>query len=249
MTDPNLSDPSQPLYLQVEDTLKEMIEGLVYSPGDQIPAERELSEQLKVSRMTVRRAIENLIHRGLLERRSTNGTFVTRPQVIRQVGKDSASGLTHMLHDEGITPGSRLLSFQGLEANHKVAEKLNLRTGAPVIMIRRARNANGIPFCVETSYLPAVYLPGLSAEDLSNNASLYGILRTRYGINMVKYDEMLKVSYATSEEAELLSIEPGKAVLLLSCVVSDQNDRQMEYLVSVNHPERVAFHSMSSMSY
>lgn len=89
-----------------------MIEGLVYSPGERIPSERELAEQLGVSRMTVRRAIENLIQRGLLERRSTSGTFVRQPQVYRRVGEDVAMGLTQMLREEGAVAGSKLLGFE-----------------------------------------------------------------------------------------------------------------------------------------
>jgi GntR family transcriptional regulator len=247
MTDQRVTILNQPLYLQVEATLKEMIEGVVYSPGDQIPSERELSEQLGVSRMTVRRAIENLIRRGLLERRSTNGTYVRQPQVLRRVGKDFAMGLTQLLIQEGVTPGSRLISFQVTLAPLKIAEKLGLRVGAPVIVLRRVRLANDTPFCVETSYLPADLLPGLQAEDFVHNASLYDILRQRYNVMMVKNDETLKLSFATPDEADLLELKPGSPVLLLRCVVMDQNDRRMEYLVSVNHPERVIFHSMTSL--
>lgn len=247
MLNHRLAAQPQPLYLQVEATLKEMIEGVVYSPGDQIPSERELSEQLGVSRMTVRRAVENLIRRGLLERRSTNGTFVRQPQVLRRVGKDFAMGLTQLLIQEGVTPGSRLISFQEIRAPLKIAEKLGLRLGSPVFMLRRVRSANDSPFCVETSYLPAEFLPGLSAEDFANNASLYDLLRRRYNVTMVKNDETLKLSFATPEEAGLLDLKTGAPVLLLRCVVMDQDDRQMEYLVSVNHPERVVFHSMTSL--
>jgi GntR family transcriptional regulator len=243
----SMSPAAQPLYAQVEQTLKEMIEGTTYSPGEQIPSERELSEQLGVSRMTVRRAIENLIQRGLLERRSTNGTYVRQPQVLRRVGKDFAAGLTQLLKDEGVKPGSRLISFQIMRAPLKIAEKLALRVGAPVIVLKRVRSANDVPFCIETSFLPAELLPGLTAEDFANNGSLYEILRTRYNVQMVKNDETLKLSFATQEEAELLELRPDEPVLLLRCVVMDQDDRRMEYLVSVNHPDRVVFHSMSSL--
>jgi GntR family transcriptional regulator len=247
MTNQRLLAVSQPLYQQVEATLKEMIEGVVYSPGEQIPSERELSEQLGVSRMTVRRAIENLIRRGLLERRSTNGTYVRQPQVLRRVGKDFAQGLTQLLIGEGVAPGSRLISFQVIRAPLKIAEKLSLRLGEPVIVLKRVRSANDVPFCIETSYLPADLLPGLTAEDFTHNASLYNLLRDRYSVQMVKNDETLKLSFATPEEGDLLDLKPGAPVLLLRCVVMDQNERRMEYLVSVNHPERVIFHSMSSL--
>lgn len=248
MVNKSLSPVSaQPLYLQVEATIKEMIEGVVYSPGDQIPSERELSEQLGVSRMTVRRAVENLIRRGLLERHSTNGTYVSRPQVLRRVGENFAVGLTQLLQDEGVSPGSRLLSFHVSPAPLKIAEKLDLRLGSPVIVIRRVRMANDIPFCVETCYLPESLLPGFSAEDFANNTSLYSILRSKYDVNMAKNDETLKLSYATPEEATLLGLKTGSPIFLLRSVITDKNDRPMEYLVSVNHPERVIFHSMSSL--
>jgi GntR family transcriptional regulator len=235
------------LYLQVEATLKEMIEGLSYSPGDQIPSERELSEQLGVSRMTVRRAIENLIRRGLLERRSTSGTFVRQPQVYRRVGKDVAVGITQLLREEGAVAGSKLLCFETLLAPLKIAEKLKLRLGVPVVMIRRLRTANGKPFCVETSYLSAEIVPGLSAEDLmGESASLYRILAERYGIRLSQNYETLDLSYATHEEAQLLELKEGDPVLLLRSVVMDELDRPVEYLKSVNHPKRVVFHSRST---
>ena len=248
MSDKRLQVSSKPLYLQVEATIKEMIDGVLYSPGDQFPSERELSETLGVSRMTVRRAVDNMTKRGLLERRSTNGTFVARPQVLRRVDKDFVQGLTQLLHNEGVDPGSKLLSFQIVPAPLKIAQKLDLRLGASVIAVRRLRSADGLPFCIETSYLPAELLPGLSAEDFANNASFYDILRERYGVNMVKNDETLKLSYATPDEASNLNLDPGDPVLLLRSIVLDQNDRRMEYVVSVNHPERVVFHSMSSLN-
>lgn len=238
------------LYLQVESTLKEMIEGLVYSPGDQIPSERELSEQLGVSRMTVRRAIENLVHRGLLERRSTSGTYVRRPQVYRRVGKDLAVGITQLLQEEGAIAGSRLLSFETILAPLKIAEKLQIRLGVPVIVVRRLRTANDQPFCVETSYFPADLVPGLSPNDLSDpGVSLYHILLTRYGIKLARNNETLKLSYATHEEAAALELKSGDPVLLLRSVVFDGNDQPIEYLVSVNHPERVIFQAVSTLAH
>ncbi len=241
------ADSNSPLYLQVEATLKEMIDGWSFSPGEQIPSERELSEQLGVSRMTVRRAIENLIRQGLLERRSTSGTYVRPPQVLRRVGKDVAVGLTQMLQEEGTVAGSVLLSFKGELAPLKIAEKLHIRIGAPVVVVRRLRTVNGEPFCVETSYIPKEIVPNLSASDLtSSDASLYRIMQQRYNVQFKLTDEILKISFATQEEAELLGLKHGAPIHLLRSVVSDENDRPVEYLKSVNHPDRVAFHSIST---
>lgn len=236
------------LYLQVEATLKEMIEGLVYSPGEQIPSERELAEQLGISRMTVRRAIENLIRRGLLERRSTSGTYVRQPQVYRRVGENAATGLTQMLHEEGAVAGSKLISFEIIIAPLKIAEKLSIRIGVPVCVIRRLRTANEKPFCIETSYLPQELVPDLCAEDVNNpQASLYSLLTNRYGIRLVRTYETLNMSYATHEEAKLLELKEADPVLLLKAVIFDESDRPIEYLKSVNHPGRVVFRSHSTL--
>ena len=237
-----------PLYAQVEATLKEMIEGVVYSPGEQIPSERELSETLGVSRMTVRRAVESLIHHGLLERRSTQGTYVKAPQVMRRVGKEFAQGLTQMLRMTGATPGSQLLLFDIIPAPLKIAEKLQIRLGESVAVLRRLRLANGAPFCIETSYIPQVLVPGLCAEDFAlENTSLYAILRDRYRLEVAKNDETLKMSFATDGEAAYLGIKPKSPVLLLRSVVMDADGKPIEYLTSVNHPERVIFHSTAEV--
>jgi GntR family transcriptional regulator len=237
-----------PLYLQVEATLQDMIEGVKYSPGDQIPSERELSELLGISRMTARRAIENLISRGLLERRSTQGTFVRQPEVLRMVGNDYSQGLTQILQSAGSQPGSRLLRFEIIPSPQKIAEKLDLWIGEMVIVIRRLRLVNKAPFCIETSYLPQKIVPGLSADDFSfENSSLYTILHERYGIILTSNDETLKVSYATSEEAAYLGIKCGSPILLMRSVLMDEQGRHIEYVKSVNHPERVIFHSSTKL--
>lgn len=244
----DLSKPKKdlhtPLYLQVEEALKEMIEGMTYSPGDQISSERELSEILGVSRMTVRRAIDNLVQRGLLERRTTSGTYVKEPQVMRGVGKEFTQGLTQMLHKTGAQPGSCLLLFEVVPAPLKIAERLQIRVGELMAVLRRLRLANNVPFCIETSYIPYQLVPGLSAEDFAlENTSLYAILRTRYKINVSINDETIKMSYATAEEAKYLRMRQNHPVILLRAVISDENERPIEYLKSVNHPDRVVFHS------
>ncbi len=229
-------------------TLKEMIEDTTFSLGDQFPSERELSEQLGVSRMTVRRAIQNLIDHGLLERRSTSGTYVCQPQVLRGMGKEKTMGLTQLLQQDGVVAGSRLLSFEIDRAPLKIAEKLKIRLGTQVIILRRLRLANGEAFCVETSYIPYEIMPGLSAEDFSTpNASLYTIMQDCYNIRLDKNEETLKISFATLDEAEQLDIQEGDPVILLRSVVMDDNNRCVEYIKSVNHPTRVMFHSTAKL--
>ena len=228
-----------PLYRQVRTALQDMIEGPEYGPGDRLPSERELAERLGVSRMTARRAIEGLVRLGLLERRSTSGTYVPEPQVVRSAGGPALS-LSQMLRAAGGESGSRLLSFEAKPAARKVAEGLQLGVGEPVVLTRRLRLINGQPFSLESSYLPQALVQGLAAADLVDG-SLYQMLRERYGIAIGSADQTINLSHAAPDEAALLELEAGSPVLLLRAVVTDTSGRPIEYLVSVNHPDRVAF--------
>jgi len=237
-----------PLYLQVQATLKEMIDNLEFGPGEKIPSERELSEQLGVSRMTVRRAVEKLVEQGALQRSSTRGTYVREPGVVRHIGSIPLEGLSQLLREEGAVPGSRLMSFEVTRAPRKVAERLNMRVGEPLVVVRRLRLANGEPFCIETSYLPQAMVPGLAAADLQEGASLYEILAQRYGIQPAGYESTLSISPATPEEAALLGIRPDCSIMMMRSVVHDTAGRQIEYLKSVNHPDRVVFRATTLQS-
>ena len=233
------TDGIGPLYRQVRTALQEMVEGAEYEPGDRVPSERELSERLGVSRMTVRRAVEDLIALGLLERRSTSGTYVRKPQIVRSLGGPALS-LSQRLREAGGEPGSRLLSFEITPAPRKIAEYLRLGVGQPLVLTRRLRLINDRPLSLESSYLPQTLVPGLAAADLVDG-SLYRLLRERYRIAIGASEDTISLSRATPEEAGLLELQADTPVLLLRAVVSDASGRPIEYLVSVNHPERVSF--------
>lgn len=230
-----------PLYVQVEETLKEMIEGTEYAPGDQIPSERELADILRVSRMTVRRAVETLVNAGLLERRSTSGTYVREPRVIRNISPNTIQSLTRQIQGEGGQAGSRLLAFEVLRAPKRVSEYLNLRLGVEAYCIRRLRFTNHLPFCIETSYLPLSRFPDLSQETLRGNASLYQLLEARYDVRASRSVDTLNISFATDEEARYLELESNAPVMFFRSIVYDEEGLPFEYVKSINHPHRVAF--------
>lgn len=237
-----------PLYMQVQETLKEMIEGTEYTLGDQIPSERELADQLQVSRMTVRRAIESLIATGLLERRSTSGTFVREPNVIRNITPDTIQSLSRQIQGKGKKAGSRLLLFEKQLAPKKVSEYLDLRLGVQVYCIRRLRLTNNLPFCIETSYLPYDRFPDLSEEMLTGNSSLYQILGDHYEVEAYKSMDTLNISYASEDEAKLLELDINDPVIFFKSIVYDYQEVPFEYVKSINHPYRVAFRSITQVN-
>ncbi len=106
-----------PVYLQVQRFIETLIDGADFSPGDHIPSERALADQLNVNRLTVRKAIDRLVIDGKLERNSTSGTRIPAPRLLRPVEPTQNSGsLTRAIQLNGGTPSNRLLHFELAQA-------------------------------------------------------------------------------------------------------------------------------------
>lgn len=242
---------TKPVYLWVEKHIKRQIEEELFRPGDKIPSERDLSDQLVISRTTIRRAIENLITQGVLERRSSSGTFVCRRHSIeRHVGIERPLGFSEGIQKVGLHPESILLQFNVQKTNKKITQKLRINEFDDVVLIRRLRVISNQPICVETIYLPKILVPDLVAENLvARDSSLYSILEKRYSIKPKNSIENVRISYATEDEANFLGIKEMDPVLLMRGVTFDEADQPFEYFVSVNHPDRVVLESKSTLEY
>jgi DNA-binding GntR family transcriptional regulator len=234
-----IEKPSKiPVYLQVQRFVEEIIDGADHGPGDHIPSERALADQLNVNRLTVRKAIDRLVACGRLERNSTNGTRIPVPRLLRSGGTGS---LTRVIRLSGATPSNRLLHFELAKAQDSIASNLSIPVGSDVVLIRRLWRVDDTPICIETSYIPATYVPGLDAEDLTAGQSLYSLLKQRYGIEAASNTRTISVHSPTSFEEQALKLPPNLSTLLIRLVVADADGRPIEYMQSVNHPIHVIF--------
>ena len=126
-----------PLYQQVESVLAGDIADGSLSPETQLPTEEGLIERFKVSRTTVRKAIQNLVERGLVEVRRGKGTFVTRPKITQELTE--LTGFVEDMRALGRTPTARLLDKRVVAADETVAHHLALAPGTLVVRLRRVR--------------------------------------------------------------------------------------------------------------
>ena len=235
-----------PLHRQVEDYVVNLVGGPDYAPGDRIPSERMLAETLGVNRMTVRKAIDRLVARKLLERNGTSGTRLPLPHVARPIDVRSSLGITRIIRDAGGAPGNRLLHFGEAHASESVARRLEVPVGAELVMFRRLWTVDAEPFCIETSYLPAARFPDLMVEHLVAGQSLYACLRERYGVTAAATDREIAVGQPTDTEARLLKLGPADPVLILRLVARDAEGRPFEYMKSANHPHHVVFRTTAA---
>src|SRR5947208_1741224 len=144
-----------PLYYQLKEVLKEQIHAGHLAPHTSIPSEPELVNNYHVSRATVRQALAELVHEGLLYRQHGKGTFVCEPRV--QQTSQTASGLisfTQELQRRGKRPGGFLLVSELVRGSETVRKQLCLTDTDQAIRLERLRTADGIPISYEVDYLP-----------------------------------------------------------------------------------------------
>lgn len=220
-----------PLYARVEGILTGRIADGTWPPGHMLPSEMDLAIELGVSQGTVRRALDALFRRHVVERRQGRGTFVAQ--------HTSERALFHFFRltdaqGRKATPTSRVLSLGRVRADAAIAQALRLRDGAPVIRIGRVRLLDGAARVVETICLPgerfaALRLPvGEEMED-----ELYVFYQRRHGISVARAEDALAAAAATAEEAALLGLAAGAPLLRVERIAYDLNGHPVEWRVSL----------------
>lgn len=199
------------LHRRVSTAVKEWLERGELQPGDFLPTEPELERRFGVSRITVRRAMQDLEAAGLIERRRGRGTAV-RPRRAAQA-LNSVTSFGETIRGRGWLLTSVDVSLRPVPATAAVAQDLQLAEGAEVLRLHRLRLADGRPISHQINYLLPAIVAGLGAEDLTGPVSLYEVLEDRFGVTIGRADETIGAHAATRTEAELLAVAPGTAVL------------------------------------
>ena len=228
----------QPLYDQLVDLLQSKIENEM-SPGDVLPSERELCETYGLSRTTVRLALAEPETQGYVVRKHGKGTFVadTSREATNLMGTYS---FTEQMRKMGRVPKTTILDFELRGAPKHAASFLDVRIGEPVIRIKRLRWANDVPMMVETTYLPANEFVGLTQEELSTTP-LYDLMEKTYHQTIRAAEEEFCASICRPEEAELLQIPEGAAVLRLYRTTYNDRNTAIEYTRSVARADQFRY--------
>lgn len=206
-----------PLYQQVMEEIKRGIEDGTYSTGEKIPSEAELSEMYSVSRITIRRAVEELVGEGLLTKRQGKGTYVTRRRLQRKITQESdVQSFSESCRVNGFVPGAHIIERELMPANHEVQEFLGISPGDQVIHIRRVRTADGVPIMLETNYYPRDRCAFLMEEDLED-VSVFDVLEQHLGIRPESSDPTtVEIVLATASTAEPLGVRVGEPLFFMN---------------------------------
>jgi GntR family transcriptional regulator len=216
-----------PLYHQLYEILRAKIVSGDWPPGTRLPAESELQQSYQVSQITVRQALDNLVTDGLIFRERGRGTFVSQPAIETTLTR--IISFTEDMHQRGYEPTSRTIFADLVAATPIIAEKLEVDTGEELAQIDRLRFADGEPLSIEQSRLVHRYCPNVLGKDYEKH-SLRQTLLTDYGIELVRAGESIRASLASMEQAQLLSIDPGDAILAIERVSYSQVGVPVELL-------------------
>ncbi len=230
-----------PIYHQLEEYIKAQIENGELEPDQAIPSERVYADMFQISRMTIRQALTNLVNEGYLYRQKGKGTFVNKQKLEQRL--QGLTSFTEDMRERGLTPSSRLISFEIIPAGRGIADRLNLAENTPVYEIKRVRLANNLPVALETTYLPANLVKGLTEEII--NQSLYQYIEEKLSLEISEATQQIEASIAREQELRHLEIEKGSPVLLILRTSILKDGSPFEFVKSAYRADRYKFvHTM-----
>ncbi|MFM7542713.1 MAG: GntR family transcriptional regulator [Actinomycetales bacterium] len=211
-----------PRYLEIENWLRSLV--AKGEPGKLIPSEVEVAAHFKVSRMTARQAVMNLLREGLVDRRRGAGTFISTKPIHRSEGV--LFSFTEDMRRRGKEPSSEMLSAGLVLATARDREALGLKGKVKVVEIRRLRLADDIPLSIERVALIPECREVLVAD--LETGSLHEKLR-EIGYGPRTANCWLQARVADKSEAKLLDIPTGIPLLVETRVISDAQGRIIEF--------------------
>lgn len=216
-----------PLYYQLKEELLKKIVSRQWRPGMKIPSEKALCEHYGVSRITVRKALDELVRSGHLVRRQGDGTFVTQLTMDQRLSKFYS--FSEELKKRGVAESVRVLEFSQIPADG-TARRLELEPQMPVFRLTRLRMADQTPCTLETSYIPVRECPALNREDIGENG-LYNSMRA-LGVYPDRVIETFRATVIRKAEGELMGLKPGLPAMHLERITYFGN-RIIEYCSSI----------------
>ncbi|MEU5694602.1 GntR family transcriptional regulator [Actinosynnema sp. NPDC020468] len=218
-------DGPKPKHAQLRDILRRLAEQEL-PPGSAIPSERDLAQQYRVSRITVRAAVGQLVAEGLLTRAKGRGTFTARRRLDAQLYLES---FTDDMRRRGLTPATEVLDCAEEVPPSTAGVSLGLSPHEPACKLVRLRKADGVPLAIERGWYNPRVVPDLPRHDLT--ASLYTLIADTYGVQLDHASQTVWAEGADPETAKLLNVRTGSSLLVFRRVAASQG-RPVEDMTS-----------------
>jgi Transcriptional regulators len=232
----------QAKYAIVREHLRKRIASM--TPGDQIPSETTLCDEYDVSRITIRRSVEDLLREGLLTKEQGRGTFVTVPRFVQEARESFSEDVTGFYRQQqalGRVVSTTVLGNRRTR-NGVAAKMLGLLPTDELIFLERLRYVGHSLHQHVTTYLSAEAFPDVLTTDFSQG-SLFDHLEKQYDVKLSRNELVIRIERVKGQLAADLGVEPNDAVMALDSTVYDQHDRAVAFGVAHLTPDHseVAF--------
>jgi GntR family transcriptional regulator len=224
-----------PLYIQIEQDLRNLIDSGELAPLHKVPSEAELSKRFGVSRMTSRKSLDRLVAEGVLFRQAGKGTFVAA----KKISHDPASqrSFSAAMSALGLTVRTKVLASGIVNGAEHVTHALGVPTRGRVVFIRRLRVVDGIPSAIHDVYLPLSFEDVLT-QDLGS--SLTELVAARDGAGTIGRDSIDALA-AAGEFARLLEVPVGAPLLRKQGTVLSAQFEPLRYSESYYRADQFKF--------
>ncbi len=229
-----------PVYQQLHNLLRSVINSASYAIGDQFLTERQIAKDYEVSRATANKVLASLTSEGLLEFRKGVGSFVRGEPAEKNLML--LVSFSENVRASGMVPSSRVLSFRKVDAGEVpplVAKSLLVEKGDSLYEIRRVRLADEVPLIIEHRFVVGNYCPGLKESDLEG--SFFEVLSTKFMMTINRTDETIQPAVILPEEAALLSVDAGRAGFLVTTIGFREGGEPVWHEQALHHPDGFEF--------
>jgi DNA-binding GntR family transcriptional regulator len=218
------SDYPEPLWMQAADLIQGQIDEGSLKAGSRLPPERELCQRLGISRVTLRKALSQLVAAGALNASHGRGWYVAE-KAARREWPNTLESFTETAARMGLQPQSGVLTAEVVPASFDEAEELMIAPGTDLFRLERIRMLNQVPIALDLTRMGLSVLPGIDKTDFSTG-SLYRTL-AEAGIEPQRADSTMEAREASAAEARHLRIEEGKPLLVMYQLAFDAADRPL----------------------
>lgn len=227
---------SRPYYQQIRDDMKEKIQNGDYKRGEYLPCEKKLEEEYRVSRTTIRSAVNELVQDGYLYIVRGKGTRVAYSKLTDN--NPNLLSFTEIVKSHGFESQMLWRSFEMIKADEGLAKKLGIETGEEAVHIYRVRGTDHEPVSINDSYLPKYILGGQPADLLLSGESMYENLKKHYHIAVTEVREEIWAVSAGPYEAETLDVEEKDPLLAFERESYSQEGLLAEYSKVIYRSDR-----------
>lgn len=231
-------------YQQIANDIRTKITSGEYIPGNQLALEKEMCAHYGVSRITIKRAVDELVNLGLVVKRRGSGTFVKtvkNEDVMELSMAKQFAGFTETNHGHKVE--TEVIQFDIVHPSQDVAAKLQITSDDFVYDIVRARSADGEPIVIEYTKMPIQLIPGLKKEHLES--SIYSYIQDKLQLKIQSAHRTIHAVMPNELEVKYLHIKGVLPLLEIEQVAFFDDGRPFEYSISRHRADKIAFKTVS----